>query len=987
MAATNGSSALAGALRTLFKIEPGEGAKVGLMFLYSLSAVGGAFVVGRSVSRSLFLSGLPRADIPYKFIGMAVGVVLAASIYARVASRFRRDRMIIVSHVIMAALVLAFRFIFATDFGKTFPALCGLFVAFEVVAAIMNIQFWTFAADIFNPREAKRLFGLVAAGGVFSNVVAGAALRALSPYVRPEDMIFVFVASMLVCIACVYKIGEWHAPQLTAAVAKARAAMREAHAKGAPRSLASHASGSLFSDLKDLRASPQLLSITGIIAATTLVTNIAEYQMDLTLQTIYAGDGRRMSAFLGEFFFWSGIAACAVQFFLTGRIIERYGVLAALLLLPGGILLGSTAILISGAQLWAVAMTRGADVMFRYTINDATLNLLYLPVPADFRARAKALIDGQFKPIATGVSGLLFLGLAQVKWVHIEWWSVPALLLLGVWLWLVSKARAQYMVALAEHRRTRRVDLSTTAIDVADEATVRVLVESLRNPDARQVLHALEIIESARKVNWERHVVPLLQHEEPAVRTRALAYLGKSGTRAHADVIRARFSDTIPEVRASAVAAYCDLLGYDSIEAVVPLLGDASTQVSGAAVAGLIRMGGLEGVLHAAERLKLLLTSHDAGLRAEGARVLGAIGVQNYYHPLLKLFDDAAPVVQVAAIRAAGSMRSPELVKPLLAKLANRATASAAVEALAAYGAGVEPAIGPLLHDETTPAATRVQLAKVLARVGTAEAVKMLMRYLSVQDDSLRSTVCHALARLKKNNPALAVDQPAVRHALEEELRRAYDLHMTLADLTQEPHAALLAEALAPRIEETMTRIFDLLTLIGSAEAIATVRRNMGSPDKATRATAVELLDNLVDRDTAKTLLPLMEATGERIREIAFREFGFQPRGIESRLVAYSKSHEPWLCACAIYALGEMRAPVGRDTIRDALASVAPLVRETALVSVTKLFDDVEARGLVARLVSAQEGDARYAGVQELAQRLLTRLPTTGIRVATPGGA
>src|SRR5207249_7864447 len=62
------------------------------------------------------------------------------------------------------------------------------------------------------------------------------------------------------------------------------------------------------------------------------------------------------------------------------------------------------------ATLWAASLAKGSDTLFRYSINDATTQILYLPVQPQARASSKAFIDGVVKPLAIGLSGLVLAG-------------------------------------------------------------------------------------------------------------------------------------------------------------------------------------------------------------------------------------------------------------------------------------------------------------------------------------------------------------------------------------------------------------------------------------------------------------------------------------------------------------------------------------------------------------------------------------------------
>ena len=75
--------------------------------------------MGRTVSRSLFLSSHPQEAIPFRFIGLTLGMVLASSLYAQVASRLRRDRLVMADTSRMVPSLLLFRALLATPAGDS----------------------------------------------------------------------------------------------------------------------------------------------------------------------------------------------------------------------------------------------------------------------------------------------------------------------------------------------------------------------------------------------------------------------------------------------------------------------------------------------------------------------------------------------------------------------------------------------------------------------------------------------------------------------------------------------------------------------------------------------------------------------------------------------------------------------------------------------------------------------------------------------------
>jgi AAA family ATP:ADP antiporter len=127
-----------------------------------------------------------------------------------------------------------------------------------------------------------------------------------------------------------------------------------------------------------------------------------------------------MAAYLGAFEFWCGMLAVLVQVLLTGRLIHRYGIFAALLLFPLAIVLGASLNIALGGVLWTITLIRAADPVFQTTINTAALNVLYLPLAAYIRERAKELFEG-ISAISIGLVGVVFLVMQRLP----TWQTIP----------------------------------------------------------------------------------------------------------------------------------------------------------------------------------------------------------------------------------------------------------------------------------------------------------------------------------------------------------------------------------------------------------------------------------------------------------------------------------------------------------------------------------------------------------------------------------
>jgi HEAT repeat protein len=679
-------------LLSALNVQPGEGARVAWMMLYSVAAIGGFLTIGLAAASALFLSELPATATPFVFISSGASSVIVFLLYSLAMSRLPQDGLVLVSDVLLLAIALILRLLLGTRYGQSFPVLLTLFLFVDAGATLVITQFWVRAAQIFNPREAKRLFGLISAAGTASAILASLGLRSWVAVVGVENLLLVVAAALVVCILC------------------ARATRMPAHgARAVPQPIKADRP-SLLKDLGAILRMPLLLVIGGLTILTALLINTGAYQYFLALQALYAGRSQEMVKFLGAFGVVTGVIALFVQLYLSSRLLRRLGVFGVLFFFPLAMAAGAGLGLATGGALLAMAVVRAADPMFRQTINQSAMTVLYLPVPEGLRQRAKTILEIGYA-LSFGLLGVLFLVSQRIpRWSYVTW-SLPVLGFVVLWLLLLRWGRPQYQRALADNLQKRRLDFANAIIDISDQTTVQVLAAALRSPDELLVLHTLDLITHAPSVDWAPRIAPLLGHPSPAIRTLALRHLGQPGTSKElAEAVAALLQAPESEVRAAAVSAVSAIGGPPAPDRVAAFLDDPSPAVRGAALVALSRTGGPKWEKTAEAKLKTSAASDDQ-------------------------------TVRVSAIRAAGALRSRELLPQLIAGLGHRPVAAEAADALSLYGPGIENDLGAALDDATLAPAVRSRIPAVLCRLKTQVAAELLTAHIREPDPAVRSAL------------------------------------------------------------------------------------------------------------------------------------------------------------------------------------------------------------------------------------------------------
>ena len=217
----------------------------------------------------------------------------------------------------------------------------------------------------------------------------------------------------------------------------------------------------------------------------------------------------------------AGAASLVLQLLLTGRVLRVFGVGVALFIVPVAMASASLGVILFGTLVAASAL-KASDQVLRYSIDKATVELLYLPLSAAETFRVKSFIDTVVYRLGDGLGGLAVLACAAwMGWnpMQVGWVTLAAV---GAWMAAAAAARTRYVTNLQESIRQHRVEAERAYAPILDRSATQALAAQLRgSPD--EILYALSLFESANVVH---PAVPgLLAHESPEVRRHAIALL------------------------------------------------------------------------------------------------------------------------------------------------------------------------------------------------------------------------------------------------------------------------------------------------------------------------------------------------------------------------------------------------------------------------------------------------------------------------------
>jgi AAA family ATP:ADP antiporter len=848
-------------MRPVVELRDGESTTALLMFLYSFLAMTSYNII-KPITRSEFISSLGADNLPY--VQFAAGILIGFLMqgYTFLMRAVPRRRTIPVTQAGMAILLLVFWFLF-TAVGQEWIAV-AFYIVGLILAVLLISQFWTLANDIYDPRQAKRIFGFIG-GGASLGGATGAALTAfLVENIGAKNMLLVSASIMGVCVAIVLFVLR----------REEAAGTSDATKTGEEKTT----SGSEAIAL--LKSSRHLQVIAMVIAFAAIGAAIIEQQLNMAAaEAKGAANSDAIAAFLAQVTVYLSLIGFVIQVGLTSRIHRVLGIGFALLILPFS--LGTTAvIMLFNRALWAPGLARILDTSLRYTVDKTSREVLFLPLPAELKYRAKPFIDVTMDRFAKGMGALLILVLIKDWGAGLNWQqlSYASLTMVGLWIVTAIAARREYLRSFRRSIEEQVVEPSTLRLKDPDPSTVEALVSELAHPESRRVLYAIDLLDAMDK---RRLITPLLlAHESADIRSRALRVADASGpTLADRWLpgVEKALKDPDSAVRIAAVSALASLRGEAASDVMRPFIAKGDPALAIVAAAALADSSKAEDVTVAEDTLRRFsIDAREQGAqwRLQVARALGDVKNPAFRPLLVPLMYDANLDVARAAIASAGALGTHDFlfVPPLVSLLRNRRLKAAARSVLVGYG---EPVVAPLayfMRDEEEDIWIRRHVPATLAVLPFASSVEALTTALDAGDGFLRFKALMALVQLRNDNPSLAIDPKVVSRHVNAEAGRAFNaltLHYNLFVAGGLDTGSLLARALSEKQARAINRTFNLLTLMHPPSDISAVRHALKDSDVRVRSRAIEFLDNLLEGDARKRVMLLVEdmPAEERIRK------------------------------------------------------------------------------------------------------------------------
>jgi AAA family ATP:ADP antiporter len=410
--------------------EPDEAVPVGWAFLYFFCLLCGYYIL-RPVRDEMAVQGGVQ-HLPWMMTATFVTLLLVAPLFGWLSARMPRYRLLLTVYAFFGLNLILFFMVMMSHLSPQWAART-FFVWLSVFNLFVVSVFWSFMADLFTPTQGTRLFGVIAAGGSIGAMVGPLLTTGLTYFIPIPALLLISVGFLVACGFCIHQLDRWATPR------PSRLTSRENEPIG----------GSIWAGVRLALSSPYLLGIClYLFLLTTTATFLYLEQMRLVSEQIPSSQGRtRLFALIDLVV---NVLTFLIQMTVTSRVIARFGLAAALVLLPVASAIGFGVIAVMPFLVLFVLFTIVRRVG-EYALAKPAREVLFTVVSREEKYKGKNFIDTAVSrggDAITGwiVSGTKTLGIAtgQIAWV-----LVPLALLWGWVGWLLARQEAQLKLATA----------------------------------------------------------------------------------------------------------------------------------------------------------------------------------------------------------------------------------------------------------------------------------------------------------------------------------------------------------------------------------------------------------------------------------------------------------------------------------------------------------------------------------------------------------
>lgn len=854
---------------------------------------GAGVAIFNTIAFALFLQMFDVMELPKVYLFSALLLLIMGWLYSKFEHRVSVKVLVpaVILFVAVSILIFRLQFFFTNSHWLIFL----MFSWYYIIYLFTNLEFWGAAALLFDIRQSKRLFGMIGAGDIPAKLIGYSAVPALIKYYSTEDLLFLSLGLILCSLIFYFRLK--------------RAGKLNIEAKHTHTPSETYATESVTSLVKSFFGNRMIAMVATLSFIVMTCVTIMSFSFYSEIKHEMHSDAQ-LASFIGMFYAGGRMFAIVIRLVLTGRLTNILGTKASLLISPLIILLFLISIIVltfigdnRHAVLYIFGLMFIITEVLKTSLQDPVFLSLMQPLTSNLRLKGHMVVKGVMDPFAYAFSGFMLFTLVQISHqVDLVLLSFMLFTLLIIWVVMIFLVDREYVRTLVT-ALNKRYSVGQE-IDLSDEKTKGVLLEKISSGERGEAIYILNLVEKQYSEDKEKLVLKALKHSQYEVRVEAIRLAERKRIGAALPLINEIINNRNDlQVLPEAVKAKC-MLQPDEFESFDEFLDEKDHRLMKAAIIGFMTSGGIGGVVVAGQKLLQLIGSSSEEERRIAAEIIGELGVQSFYKPLLELMKDENEEVVKAAIVSAGKVKNENLIRPLIRFFIEHKYEKLITSALQQAGDVSLKEIENILACNNLSRQQQSKLILTCGRIGNTHAINILDELVWKQP-SLRYDIFHALHLCEfKSRPHHRQQHVQLMHQyINSATRILFMIHV----LKQTQTAMILADALQLELNEIRGLLLLLFSFVYDREKMMKAKNAFQIQRKESMANALEVIEIEVPKEISLRFIRIFEPSTLEEKYNALQSYFKEELKYETIVdeILHNQKHyfHRWTKAAALHSL------------------------------------------------------------------------------------
>ncbi len=354
---------------------------------------------------------------------VSIGIV---ALYGLIISKLKFKHVVPIVYSSFAASFLGF-YLITKNLNDSIIVDKAFYIWVSAFSLFHLSVFWSLMSDTFTKEQGKRLFAIISAGASLGAIVGPMIPALFAGFLGVENLMLIAAGGLLLVVPIVLSIYHLKEKQLK---------NDNIHADLSQFKL----NNSWYSGFKAVFANRYLLAIAAFILLYVFIGSFVYFEQK-NLLAQYTRSQR--AEILGSIDWIVNSLTFIMAFFITGRIVKKFGMALTLSIMPLLLVIGMIVLAFAPMVIvvLAIQITRRVG---NYSVTRPAREMLFTQVTVDERFKAKPVIDIVVYRGGDAISGSLFATLTQTFGLGLVAVSLIGALIASVWSWLAIKLAYTY---------------------------------------------------------------------------------------------------------------------------------------------------------------------------------------------------------------------------------------------------------------------------------------------------------------------------------------------------------------------------------------------------------------------------------------------------------------------------------------------------------------------------------------------------------------